>query len=253
MSVLIATLGGSEDVVKLGVRKMEDVDKVVLIAGKPLSRIVDISEIKDDGIMVDPIKKATDLKRLLEDLGVEVEIHEVNAFDFEECLVTIIKLIQSISQDVNKAINLTGGTKTLSLAAMSAAWMCGCKAFIIQEMGSGDVKLDLPIPDSEFLNGIGDQMKRILAYLLKEETRPGILPTESGDEQMRSFITKNIAGSLGVEPQSIIPNLKVMEANGLIKGRRGAIKRGEPFGGKSSVKIWWLTDEGRIYATLFSK
>jgi hypothetical protein len=46
MSVLIATLGGFEDVIKLGVRRMANVDKVVLIAGKPLIEIFDASEIK---------------------------------------------------------------------------------------------------------------------------------------------------------------------------------------------------------------
>jgi CRISPR-associated protein Csa3 len=39
MAVLIATLGGSEDIIKLGVRKVEDVDKVVLVAGKPFNEI----------------------------------------------------------------------------------------------------------------------------------------------------------------------------------------------------------------------
>ena len=37
MAIMIATLGGSGDIVKLGVRLMENVDKVLLVAGKPLN------------------------------------------------------------------------------------------------------------------------------------------------------------------------------------------------------------------------
>ncbi|MBU4221585.1 MAG: hypothetical protein KKA10_08190 [Euryarchaeota archaeon] len=253
MSVLIATLGGSEDVVKLGVRKMENVDKVILIAGKPLNEIYKDSEIKKGTIIINPVQKAHELKKLLEDFYIKVEIHEVNPFDFKECLNKTIELIQS-EPDKDKAVNVTGGTKTLSLAAHSAAWMCGCRAFIILEKGTGvAIKEEFPIPAAGYLDKISKQMKRILARLLMIENSIGRPIKECDDEQMRSFITKNIASSLGVEPQSIIPSLRVMESDRLIQSRRGAIKRGEPFRGKTGVKIWWLTDEGRIYATLFNR
>jgi predicted ArsR family transcriptional regulator len=52
------------------------------------------------------------------------------------------------------------------------------------------------------------------------------------DEKLKPFITKNIANHLGVTPHTIIPNLKIMEASGLLSSRRGAIKRGEPAGRK---------------------
>ncbi len=96
-------------------------------------------------------------------------------------------------------------------------------------------------------------MKRILLYLLSQESKLEKPVEESNDEHLRPFITKNIANGLGVKPQSIISNLKMMEGEGLIRSRRGSINRGEPFKGKTGVKIWWLTDEGKIYATLFSK
>jgi len=54
---LIATLGGSEDVVKLGVRKMENVDKVILIAGKPLNEIYKESEIKQNKLIINRFRK----------------------------------------------------------------------------------------------------------------------------------------------------------------------------------------------------
>lgn len=113
--------------------------------------------------------------------------------------------------------------------------------------------MDLPIPDAGYLNSVGKQMKKILTYLMKEENSLKRQVEECDDEQLRNFITKKIASSLGVEPQSIIPNLRVLESDRLIRSRRGSIKRGKPFGGKTGVKIWWLTDEGRIYATVFSR
>jgi CRISPR-associated protein Csa3 len=70
---------------------------------------------------------------------------------------------------------------------------------------------------------------------------------------LKPFITKNIANHLRVTPHTITPNLKRMEASGLLFSRRGAIKRGEPAGGKCGVKIWRLTDEGKVYAAYFSK
>ncbi|MBE0524970.1 MAG: hypothetical protein IBX40_11660 [Methanosarcinales archaeon] len=73
------------------------------------------------------------------------------------------------------------------------------------------------------------------------------------DERLRPFITKNIANGLGVKSQSIISNLKMIEADGLIRSKRGSINRGEPFKVKTGVKMWWLTDEGKIYATLFDR
>lgn len=252
MSVLIATLGGSEDAVKLGVRRVPNVDKVLLIAGKPIDKIFEAKEIKKDRLLINPVKKAIELKKQLENLGIVVEIHEVNPFDFKECLMKTIELIQN-EPGKEKTVNVTGGTKTLSLAANSAAWMCGCRAFIIQEKGSGDVREELPIPDAGYLNSIGKQMKRILAYLLKVENSLEKPVKECDDELLRLFITKNISNSLGVQPQSIIPNLRVLESDRLVQSKRGAIKRGMPFQGKMGVKIWWLTDEGRIYATLFSR
>jgi CRISPR-associated protein Csa3 len=53
---------------------------------------------------------------------------------------------------------------------------------------------------------------------------------------------------LEVTPQTITPNLKTLEFSGLLSSRRGTIKRGDPSGGKSGVKIWRLTGEGKVYA-----
>jgi CRISPR-associated protein Csa3 len=108
-------------------------------------------------------------KKLLEDFYIKVEIHEVNPFDFIECLNKTIELIQS-EPDKDKAVNVTGGTKTLSLAAHSAAWMCGCRAFIIMEKGTGvAIKEEFPIPAAGYPDKISKQMKRILEHLLRVE------------------------------------------------------------------------------------
>jgi DNA-binding PadR family transcriptional regulator len=82
---------------------------------------------------------------------------------------------------------------------------------------------------------------------------PLALREECSDERLKLFITKNIANHLGVTPQTITPNLKTLEFSGILSSRRGAIKRGEPSGEKSRVKIWRLTDEGKVYAAFFSK
>lgn len=253
MAVMIATLGGSGDIVKLGVRLMENVDKVLLVAGKPLNKLYPESEIKEGTEIVNPPEKALELEKLLEGFGISVETCEVDPFNFKECLITIIELIYAQPDGVEVVLNVTGGTKILSLAAMSAAGMCRCKAFVIQEKGNGSIKLELPMPDSGYFEKIGKQGKKILSYLMQEEKKLNKPLEQCDDEKLRPFISKNIANHLEVTPQTITPNLKTLEFSGLLSSRRGAIKRGEPAGGKCGVKIWTLTDEGKIYAAYFSK
>nr|WP_238985677.1 hypothetical protein [Methanosarcina barkeri] len=182
-----------------------------------------------------------------------VETCEVNPFDFRECLITIIELIYAQPDGIEVILNVTGGTKILSLAAMSAAGMCRCKAFVIQEKGNGSIKFELPMPDSGYFEKIRKQEKKVLSYLMQEEKKLKKPIKQCDDEKLKPFISKNIANHLGVTPQTTTPILKSLEASGLLSSRKGSIKRGEPAGGKSAVKIWTLTDEGKIYAVYFSK
>lgn len=253
MAVMIATLGGSGDIVKLGVRLMENVDTVLIVAGKPLHELYPEAEIKKGMEIVNPPEKALELTELLETLGIGVKTYEVDPFNFKECLITIIELIYAQPPDVEVILNVTGGIKILSLAATSAAAMCRCRAFVIQEKGNGSIKLELPLPDSGYFEKIGKQGKKILSYLTQEEKRLDTPIEKCSDEKLRPFISKNIANYLGVTSQTITPTLKILENSGILSGRKGAIKRGEPAGGKCGVKIWRLTDEGKIYAAYFSK
>ncbi|AKB21958.1 DUF6293 family protein [Methanosarcina sp. WH1] len=252
MSVLIATVGGTESVVKLGFRMMENVEKVILVPGKPFEQVMEKSEIKQGKLRANPVQKAQELKIILQDFGADVEIHEVNPLDFKECLLKIIELIQEQPKGTDIAVNVTGGTKLLSLAAMNAACMCYSKAFYVQEKDSGDTKVDLPSPNSGYFNDIGDQAKKILSYLLDEHIKLKKPVEECSDDELKSFINREIARGLGVTSQTITNKLQMMEADGLLMSKKGAIKNSSGLG-KSSVKIWWLTDEGRIYAAYFSK
>lgn len=253
MAIMIATLGGSGDIVKLGVRLMENVDKVLLVAGKPLNEIYPESEIKKGTEIVNPPEKASELENLLEGFGIKTETFEVDPFNFKECLITIIELIHAQPGGVEVILNVTGGTKILSLAAMSAAGMCHCRAFVIQEKGNGSIKLELPMPDSGYFEKIRKQEKKVLSYLMQEEKKLKKPVEQCDDEKLKPLISKNIANHLGVTPQTTTPILKSLETSGLLSSRKGAIKRGEPAGGKRGVKIWTLTDEGKIYAAYFSK
>jgi CRISPR-associated protein Csa3 len=46
--------------------------------------------------------------------------------------------------------------------------MCYFRAFSIQEKGNGNIKLELPLPDSGYFEKIGKQGKKILSYLMEE-------------------------------------------------------------------------------------
>jgi hypothetical protein len=251
MSVLIATVGGTESIVQLGFR-MVNVGKVILVPGKSFEQVMEKSEIKQGIPRVDPVRKAYELTTLLENFGVDVEIYEVNPLNFKECLIRIIELIQAQPKGTEITVNVTGGTKLLSLAAMNAACMCCCKAFYVLEKGSGDIKVDLPSPNFGYCNNIGEVTKKILLYLLEEQKKLNKHVEEYNDDELKNFITREIAHGLGVTPQTITNKLQMMEADGLLKSKKSAIKKSSGLG-KSSVQIWWLTDEGRIYATYFSK
>lgn len=257
MSVLIATVGGTESVVKLGFRMMENVEKVILVPGKPFEQVMEKSEIKSNKKIADPVKKAEELKELLKSFDVKVEIEEVNPLDFRECLLKIIELIQKQPEGTDITVNVTGGTKLLSLAAMNAACMCYCKAFYVQEKSSGDIKVDLLISSPGYFKEIGDQAKKILAYLLEKQKRLEKPVEKYTDDELKNFVSGNIARGIGVEPNSITNKLQMMDKDGLINTKRGSIKRTKseknPSGiGRKSVKFCWLTDEGKIYATYFS-
>jgi CRISPR-associated protein Csa3 len=253
MAIMIATLGGSEDIIKLGVKLMENVNTVLIVAGKPLNEIYPESEIKKGTEIIKPLEIASELEKLLEGFGIKAKTYKVNPFDFKECLVEIIELIYAQPENAEVVLNVTGGTKILSLAAMSAACMCGRRAFVVQEKESGDIKIELPMPDSGYFANIGKQGKKILSYLMQEEKKLKKPNEQCDDEKLKPFITKNISNHLGVTPQTITPNLKTLEFSKLLSSRKGAVKRGEPSGGKCGVKIWRLTDEGKVYAAFFGK
>ncbi|MCS3924837.1 hypothetical protein [Methanosalsum natronophilum] len=251
MTVLISTLGGSEELIKIGVRVTENVNTVVILAGIPFKELFKGKNVNSEKMDIDPLQKAKDMKRLLTELGLEVKVHQVNPLSFDECIIKTIDLINEYKHE-EPVLNVTGGTKTLSLAALTASWMCGAKAFIIQESENGAVRVDLPTSQPGKFSDIGEQGKRILEYLLTvTDSLEQDIELYKNDDELRSLITKNIANGLRVEPQSIVTNLKLLESYNLIKSRRGAIKRGEPSPGKMSVKLWWLTDKGKIYATYF--
>ncbi|PAV13358.1 hypothetical protein ASJ81_18095 [Methanosarcina spelaei] len=95
--------------------------------------------------------------------------------------------------------------------------------------------------------------KILLDFGIQEEKKLKKPVDQCDDEKLKPFISKNIANHFGVTPQTTTPILKSLETSGLLSSRKGSIKRGEPAGGKSAVKIWCLTDEGKIYAVYFSK
>lgn len=212
MAVMIATLGGSGDIIKLGVRLMESVDNVLIVAGKPLYELYPESEIKKEAEIINPPEKALELAKLLKEFGIIVETYKVDPFNFKECLITIIELIYAQPAGIEVILNVTGGTKILSLAATSAAAMCRCSAFVIQEKENGSIKLELPLPDSGYFEKIGKQGEKILFYLMQEEKKLDIPIEECSDEKLRPFISRNIANHLRVTPQTITPTLKILES-----------------------------------------
>ncbi len=200
MKVLVATVGGSEEPVIAAARKL-GLDKAILIAGKPASEIFD-EPVKND---VNPLEVSGKIRGKLENLGVNVEIVLVNPFNFEECCIKTMEVIErENSNDV--CVIVSGGTKIQALAASYAAFVCGCRMFYVQETKNGSELVEIPLTFAE-VDELSKSRKQVLKVL------------EEGDDAGR------IAEKLGISKKTASQYLKELREYELVEAMNGKVKR----------------------------
>ncbi|RUM34784.1 MAG: hypothetical protein DSY33_01320 [Archaeoglobus sp.] len=215
MKVLIATVGGTEEPIIIAARRL-GLDKAILIVGKPASEIFD-NPVKND---VNPLRVYESIRKKLESVGVEVSVVTVNPFNFEECCINAMEIMErESSNEVN--VIVTGGTKIQAIATSYAAFVCGCRMFYVQETKDGSNIVEIPLRFSEF-DGLSKSRKAVLKIL------------EDGDDASR------IAEKLGISKKTASQYLKELREYGLVECEGGRVKKYRlTFAGKLCRARWW--------------
>lgn len=162
MKVLVATVGGSEGPVITAARKL-GLDKAVLITGKPAKDVLSsVIEGKPD-----PLEVAESIRRKLEKLGAGVEVVPVNPFDFQECCLETLKVLERLKGN-EVFVAVSGGTKIQALAASYAAFLLGCRMFYVQELKDGSELVEIPLNFKEF-DELSEARREVLRVFGTEE------------------------------------------------------------------------------------
>ncbi|WP_456328624.1 HFX_2341 family transcriptional regulator domain-containing protein [Archaeoglobus sp.] len=202
MKTLIATVGGTADPILISARKM-GFDKVVLIAGKPAKDVWGEKAIEGKP---NPLKVADSVKRKLEEFGAKVEVVTVDPFNFEECCIETMKILEREKGFGDVCVSVTGGTKIQSIAAACAAFAAGCKVVYVQELRDGAELVEIPYDFSAF-DELSQVKKRVITVI------------EDGDS------AAEVSEKLGISRKTVSQYLKELRELGLLEAVDGCVKR----------------------------
>ena len=154
MEVHIATVGRSKEPILLGVRAFA-VDKLILLHS-------DDKETRNH---------SQEICKELDALQISCEKREVNAYSLDD-VVYVISEIQDKHRSDIISINLTGGTKVMSAAALLAGFILGVDVYYLlnerEERHRGktikELTLELPVPKTNFKE-LEDTQRAILIYI----------------------------------------------------------------------------------------
>jgi CRISPR locus-related DNA-binding protein len=229
MKVIIATLGNRDAHIKTLLRS-ERADKLILIAGKPAKDIPGM-EVIEEKKEINPIEIAENMKSDYSSDHLDVEIERVNAFDFDECLNSMIDILRKESKN-RRIIGITGGTKLLSGAAICACWIEGVEAFYVLE--KPEEIISLPVPGPGYYKGLEKEEKKVLIALM--------------DGKKATTVIGEIAD---VSTGKVSNSLSELEGYRMVKGEMGKIKpEGYDGGIYRKAKVWSLTPVGKFYARI---
>ena len=218
MEVHIATVGLTKEPIFHGVNTYP-VDKLILLHSN------------DDKSK----ENSLEIAKVVKEMKIICEIQEVDAFDLENVMITIMDLHKKYVQD-NLSINLTGGTKVMASAALLAGYILGVRVYYIQDgsieknkgKGIKELTIELPVPKTN-ITDLEETQRNMLAYIYQEK---GYL------ERANTAIHE----ALKISKQNASYHLKQLVEKELISltidGRNKIVK---------------LTNTGKLFARIFSK
>lgn len=195
-------------------------------------------------------------KKIQEKNQIPTELVKVGAFDMEDVIQKILKIISSEKKKSKKflerkdfAINITGGTKAMVAAASTAAYLAGTRLYYVlnPEIARGnDMVIELPLPTIPQDDSRGSTSKTtstVLQHIAKSKKTNNVLLLQVL-EKNRKF--KKIT------PQKLQYHLNKLEANGLITRSRGWVYGTSEYTGTPRVNKKFttieLTSTGEYYA-----
>jgi len=203
VEVLVATVGGTAEPVLISARKI-GFDRVILIAGKPAKDVFGDKAIEGKP---NPIEVAKGIKNKLEEFGAEVEIRVVDPFNFEECCVEALKILEKEKALGEVYVCVTGGTKVQSIATSCAAFIAGCKVIYVQELKNGAELTEIPYNLTRF-----DQLSKVKKEVIKV--------LEDGDSSIE------ISKKLRISKKTASQYLRELKEYGLLEvSTNGRVKR----------------------------
>jgi CRISPR locus-related DNA-binding protein len=178
-------------------------DRAVLIVGKSAKEVLNNNAIEGKP---NPVEVAEEIKRKLGDFGADVEIKLVNPFDFEECCIETLGILEAEKQRGDVYVSITGGTKLQSIAASCAAFIAGCRIVYVQELKDGAKLVEIPYSLSHF-----DQLSNAKKGIIKA--------FEDGNSSL------DVAKKLGISKKTAAQYLKELKDYGLLEVLDGKVKR----------------------------
>lgn len=160
MEIHIATVGLTKEPIFHGVNAYP-IDKLILIHSN------------DDKSK----ENSQEIASTIKEMKIECEIVEVDAFDLEDVLITIMEIHRKYAQEL-LSINLTGGTKVMASAALLAGYILGLRVYYILDGSIGknkgksikELTIELPVPRVN-IHDLEQTQKEILSFIFKEGGR----------------------------------------------------------------------------------
>jgi len=191
-------------------------------------------------------KTAEEVKRRLADVGFgNVSLIEINPFDMNDIIGSIIRIVESEKQS-SIYVNITGGTNLMAGAACSASFFVGAKAYYVLDQSKlpknlplQNQILELPIPKIPYARTLQKTQMEILNKLILNN---GV----ASNRQLRH--------ELRTSPQKLSYNIRELETKGFVSTRRGwekqKIHRGKPMREVDRrILAVSITNAGRLIAS----
>ncbi|MBE6519923.1 MAG: MarR family transcriptional regulator [Thermoplasmata archaeon] len=154
-------------------------------------------------------KEAEDVRESLRPFSVEVELVEVDAFEFQSVVDAIFSVCEkSRGKGTKISINITGGTNLMAAAACSCAFFVGATIYYVKWDDSKPVKdqvVEIPTPRTPDLNSLGAMTRKVFREICDASSDGGFTTCSA------------IAFKLKMTKQNASHHVGILEKEGLVQ------------------------------------
>ncbi len=283
--ILIATIGGKSipkekdklefilrnERIKLGLNE-HLVDKIILVPGKLFKDVLSDQKINPQKEEANPEELAHLLKTELEKkYGYVCDVESpVDPVNFKECLTQFLEIFHKLPGDKQKVVNITGGNRIVTSAALLAAWSKKSKVYYMQEVYDSERKeeksekkdVDLTMIDyldpeirqdsarMKIIKYLFDIQKEILdkhcSQLSEgqiESSLKQLIKEKKVDNSLLNRLKQTSINSLSFEKSTISDALTKLKMDNVVRCERSYF----------TTNICWLTDAGYTIGKFFQR